>query len=126
MKRHYSCGSEEHTIHRRALLESAAAASALGLGGFLTGTRAVAEQVKSSRRQVLNVFLHREFCEDTLGAPPNREGFGIRRDLEVPVPFPGDIAEGLGGALGRATGAAGTPSPHPKLSTGLRPPEGLR
>jgi len=87
MKRHYSCGSEEHTIHRRALLESAAAASALGLGGFLTGTRAVAEQVKSSRRQVLNVFLHGGVSQlETWDPKPDTDTGGPFRTIATSVP----------------------------------------
>ena len=90
MKPDYACGSSEHHIHRRAMLQSSLAVSAgyaAGLGSILTGTPAIAEQVKAGHKQVLNVFLHGGVSQlETWDPKPNTDTGGPFRAIPTSVP----------------------------------------
>ena len=89
MKRHYACGSAEHALHRRAFLESTVTGSigAVGLGGILTGTRAIADQLKTGHKQVINIFLHGGVSQlESWDPKPNTDTGGPFRAIPTSVP----------------------------------------
>jgi len=90
MKRPYACGSAEHSVNRRAFLDSAVAGSAgfaVGMGGILTGSRAFADQFKAGRKQVLNIFLHGGVSQlESWDPKPNTDTGGPFRAIPTSVP----------------------------------------
>jgi hypothetical protein len=77
-------------MNRRAFLESAVAGSvgsAVGLGGILTGSRAIADQFKAGHKQVLNIFLHGGVSQlETWDPKPNTDTGGPFRAIPTSVP----------------------------------------
>ncbi len=90
MKRPYACGSAEHSINRRAFLDSTitgSIGSAMGLGGILTGSRTIADQVKAGHKQVLNIFLHGGVSQlESWDPKPNTDTGGPFRAIPTSVP----------------------------------------
>lgn len=94
MKSNYACGSSEHGMHRRAFLGRLATGASLGagvatvgLGGFVTGTPAVADQLKARRKRVLNIFLHGGVSQlETWDPKPNTDTGGPFRTIATSVP----------------------------------------
>jgi hypothetical protein len=94
MKSNYACGSSEHGMHRRAFLgrlatgaSLGAGAATVGLGGFVTGTPAVADQLKARRKRVLNIFLHGGVSQlETWDPKPNTDTGGPFRTIATSVP----------------------------------------
>ena len=76
---------------RRVFIEDLAICStgmALGLGGVITGTPAIADQLKSGRKRILNVFLHGGVSQlETWDPKPNTDTGGPFR--AIPTSGPG-------------------------------------
>ncbi len=89
MHRHSACRSAEHGLNRRAFLAgvAASAGAAWGLGGFLTGSAAVAGQFRAGHKRVLNVFLHGGVSQlETWDPKPNTDTGGPFRAIPTSVP----------------------------------------
>lgn len=90
MKQNYACGSPEHLISRRALLGGLAlgtAGASLCMGRFIAGTPAIADQLKSRRKRILNVFLHGGVSQlETWDPKPNTDTGGPFRAIPTSVP----------------------------------------
>jgi hypothetical protein len=90
MKRHRPCGSKEHGCSRRAFLSQtglAVAGLATGLGDILTARTAIAQQVQSKSRRVLNIFLHGGVSQlETWDPKPNTDTGGPFRAISTSVP----------------------------------------
>jgi len=90
MKRHRPCGSAEHVHSRRAFLGQTGLGSAgliSGLGGVLTAQPAIADQVQSKSRKVLNIFLHGGVSQlETWDPKPNTDTGGPFRPIATSVP----------------------------------------
>lgn len=88
MRCEYACGTTEHTVSRRSFLGGLAAGSmAAGLGSFCTGTPAVAEQLQSRQKRVLNIFLHGGVSQlETWDPKPNTDTGGPFRPISTSAP----------------------------------------
>ncbi len=89
MTRYQRCRTEEHTISRRKLLTGTlgTAGLALGLGDLLTGSTAVANQLKTGHKRVLNVFLHGGVSQlETWDPKPGTDTGGPFRAIPTSVP----------------------------------------
>jgi uncharacterized protein (DUF1501 family) len=88
MRCDYSCRTTDHTLSRRALLGGLVGGGlAAGLGGFVTGTPAVAEQLRSKHKRVLNFFLHGGVSQlETWDPKPNTDTGGPFRPIPTSVP----------------------------------------
>ena len=90
MQRHRPCGSAEHVQSRRAFFGQTALGSAgliSGLGSVLTGQPAIADQVQSKSRKVLNIFLHGGVSQlETWDPKPNTDTGGPFRPIATSVP----------------------------------------
>ncbi|MDX1944531.1 MAG: DUF1501 domain-containing protein [Pirellulaceae bacterium] len=84
----YACGTTEHTVSRRSFLGGFAVGGlAAGLGAFCAGTPAVAEQLKSRQKRVLNIFLHGGVSQlETWDPKPNTDTGGPFRPISTSVP----------------------------------------
>src|SRR5688500_14571503 len=87
MRCNYHCGSSEHHVSRRALLRGGLVGGlAAGLGG-LVATRGVAEQMKSSPKRILNIFLHGGVSQlESWDPKPNTDTGGPFRAIATSVP----------------------------------------
>lgn len=85
-----ACGSIIHGLSRRSLLGCAGtlmAGASCGLGQLLTGAGAVAEQLRSQHRQVLNIFLHGGVSQlETWDPKPGTDTGGPFRAIPTSVP----------------------------------------
>lgn len=90
MKYHRPCGLPEHGVSRRAFLGGGllgGLGSAAGLGGVLTAAPAIAGQVRSRSRRVLNIFLHGGVSQlETWDPKPNTDTGGPFRAIQTTVP----------------------------------------
>lgn len=90
MKHHRPCGLPEHGVRRRAFLGGGllgGLGSAAGLGGVLTAAPAIAGQVRSRSRRVLNIFLHGGVSQlETWDPKPNTDTGGPFRAIQTTVP----------------------------------------
>lgn len=84
----YDCRSGAHTVSRRAVLAGALTGGvAAGLGSVCTTTPAVAEQLKSSQKRILNIFLHGGVSQlETWDPKPNTDTGGPFRAIATSVP----------------------------------------
>ena len=89
----YACGSNDHALMRRSFLQSmltgtgATLALASGIGGTLMSNRAVAEQLKSGSKRILNIFLHGGVSQlETWDPKPNTDTGGPFRAIPTSVP----------------------------------------
>ncbi len=83
----------EHTLERRSFLQSmltgagATLAFASGMGGTLLGNQAVADQLKSGRKRILNIFLHGGVSQlESWDPKPNTDTGGPFRAIPTSVP----------------------------------------
>lgn len=90
MYQNYACRSVEHLTSRRSFLESlaiGAGAAAAGMGGLITGTPALADQLKKGRKRILNVFLHGGVSQlESWDPKPNTDTGGPFRAIPTSVP----------------------------------------
>jgi len=86
----YACGSSEHVVSRRSFiggLAAGAAGLASGLGGSLAGVPAIAGQIKSNHKRVLNIFMHGGVSQlETWDPKPNTDTGGPFRAIPTSVP----------------------------------------
>lgn len=84
----YACGTAEHKLSRRSLLGGLLGGGmAAGLGGLLCATPALGEQVRSSHKRVLNIFLHGGVSQlETWDPKPNTDTGGPFRAISTSVP----------------------------------------
>jgi len=89
MRCQYACGTSDHVLSRRSLLGSLAAATgvAVGLDGLLAASPAVADQLKSSQKRILNIFLHGGVSQlESWDPKPNTDMGGPFRATPTSVP----------------------------------------
>ncbi len=93
MRCRYACGSMEHSLGRRAFLHSMLAGSgatmafACGMGGTLMGNQAIADQLKSGSKRILNIFLHGGVSQlESWDPKPNTDTGGPFRAIPTSVP----------------------------------------
>ncbi|TVP95417.1 MAG: DUF1501 domain-containing protein [Planctomycetaceae bacterium] len=94
MKCQYACQSTEHLASRRQFLQgltagsaTLAAATGAGLGGVLTGTPAMADQLRSKQKRVLNIFLHGGVSQlESWDPKPGTDTGGPFRAIPTTVP----------------------------------------
>ncbi len=90
MRHHAACGSSEHALNRRAFLGAAAAVcggTTAGLGNLLCSEPALANQFRTGRKRVLNVFLHGGVSQlETWDPKPNTDTGGPFRAIPTSVP----------------------------------------
>ena len=90
MKCNYACGSAEHGLSRRSFvggLAAGAGAIASGLGASLAATPAVADQIKSKQKRILNIFMHGGVSQlETWDPKPNTDTGGPFRAIATSVP----------------------------------------
>ncbi len=89
----YACGSMEHTLGRRSFVQSmltgagATFAFAAGMGGSLLGSQAVAQQLETGRKRILNIFLHGGVSQlESWDPKPNTDTGGPFRAIPTSVP----------------------------------------
>src|SRR5213592_4637021 len=87
MKCSYACRSAEHHLSRRSFvggLTSGITAFASGLGGALAMAPAVAEQIKSKHKRILDVFMHGGVSQlETWDPKPNTDTGGPFRAIQT-------------------------------------------
>ncbi len=94
MRCNYSCQSTEHFQHRRTFLSgmtvgSAGVAASLspGLGALLHSNPAIAAQLKTGSKRILNVFLHGGVSQlESWDPKPNTDTGGPFRSIPTSVP----------------------------------------
>jgi uncharacterized protein (DUF1501 family) len=88
MRCSYSCGTRDHAFSRRTFLGGLAAGSvAASLGGICTATPAIAAELKSSHKRILNIFLHGGVSQlETWDPKPNTDTGGPFRAISTSVP----------------------------------------
>jgi uncharacterized protein (DUF1501 family) len=90
MKCQYACHSAEHVVSRRSFvggLTAGAAGIASALGAALAGAPAVADQIKSKQKRVLNIFMHGGVSQlETWDPKPNTDTGGPFRAIPTSVP----------------------------------------
>ncbi len=94
MKCDYACQSTEHTLGRRSFLSSLGLTTAslaggigCGLGNIFTGHPAIAGQLKSTGKRILNVFLHGGVSQlESWDPKPNTDTGGPFRAIPTSVP----------------------------------------
>jgi uncharacterized protein (DUF1501 family) len=88
MQCNYACDSTDHLLSRRALLRASVAGGlAAGLGGFCTSAPAVAEQIRTSGKRILNIFLHGGVSQlESWDPKPNTDTGGPFRAISTSVP----------------------------------------
>src|SRR5688500_14235126 len=83
MKCAYACRSAEHLVSRRSLL----GAGLVGFGGALAASPAIADQIKTKHKRVLNIFLHGGVSQlETWDPKPNTDTGGPFRAIATSVP----------------------------------------
>ena len=75
MKCAYACQSADHVLSRRSLL----GAGLVGFGGALAASPAIADQIKSKHKRVLNIFMH--------GGVSQLESWDPKPDTDTGGPF---------------------------------------
>ena len=84
MKCNYACNSAEHVLSRRTFVGGLVAG---GLGASLAAAPAVAEQIKSKHKRVLNIFMHGGVSQlETWDPKPNTDTGGPFRAIPTSVP----------------------------------------
>jgi hypothetical protein len=90
MRNRYACGTVDHQISRRSLLGGLAATwggAAMGLGGLLGRTPALAHSYFPGQKRVLNIFLHGGVSQlETWDPKPNTDTGGPFRTIPTTVP----------------------------------------
>src|SRR4249920_315806 len=89
MKCQYSCQSADHVHSRRSFLGGLVGAGAVasGLGGVLAASPAVADQLKSKPKHILNIFLHGGVSQlESWDPKPNTDTGGPFRAIPTSVP----------------------------------------
>ncbi len=94
MRCDYSCESVEHIQHRRTFLNGMALGSvgvaaglSHGLGGLFRANPAIAAQLKTGRKRILNVFLHGGVSQlESWDPKPNTDTGGPFRAIPTSVP----------------------------------------
>ncbi len=87
MRCDYDCGSSNHRISRRSLLGGGLLGGlAAGLGG-IPASLGLAEQIKSSQKRILNIFLHGGVSQlESWDPKPNTDTGGPFRAIPTSVP----------------------------------------
>src|SRR5262245_34168235 len=84
MKCPYACHSIDHILSRRSFLGVTASA---GLAGALASTPALADQIKSKHKRILNVFMHGGVSQlESWDPKPNTDTGGPFRAIPTSVP----------------------------------------
>ncbi len=90
MKCPYACESAEHLVSRRSFLDGLLTGSALattGLTGLMAGLPAVASELRSSHKRVLNIFLHGGVSQlESWDPKPNTDTGGPFSAIATSVP----------------------------------------
>lgn len=90
MKCPYACESAEHLVSRRSFLDGILTGSALattGLTGLMAGLPAVASELRSSHKRVLNIFLHGGVSQlESWDPKPNTDTGGPFSAIATSVP----------------------------------------
>lgn len=90
MKCPYACESAEHLVSRRSFLDGMLTGSALattGLTGLMAGLPAVASELRSSHKRVLNIFLHGGVSQlESWDPKPNTDTGGPFSAIATSVP----------------------------------------
>ncbi len=88
MQCHYACRTGEHGIHRRTLLSAAGGLlGAASLGGFVMQNPAVADQLRSGCKRILNIFLHGGVSQfESWDPKPGTDTGGPFRAIPTSVP----------------------------------------
>lgn len=89
MRCNYACGTADHAVSRRGFLQTAAAISGISAGTWGSGLfqPVVAEQLASSQKRVLNIFLHGGVSQlETWDPKPNTDTGGPFRAIATSVP----------------------------------------
>lgn len=100
MKCRYACGTNDHGLSRRRFLEAGSFAlgglvglgglgglGGYGLGGMLSTTPALADQLKGTRKRVLNIFLHGGVSQfESWDPKPGTDTGGPFRAIPTSVP----------------------------------------
>jgi len=94
MKCTYACQSQAHTLNRRSFMSglslgsaSLAAGMGSGMGAIFTGHPALAGQLKTSGKRILNIFLHGGVSQLEAWDPkPNTDTGGPFRAIPTSVP----------------------------------------
>jgi uncharacterized protein (DUF1501 family) len=90
MRCSYACGSAEHALSRRSFvggIAAGAAGIASGLGAALTASPAIADQIKSKHKRVLNIFMHGGVSQlESWDPKPNTDTGGPFRAIPTSVP----------------------------------------
>jgi uncharacterized protein (DUF1501 family) len=83
MKCSYACHSSDHLLSRRSFV----AGAGLGIAGAMAASPAIAEQVKSRHKRVLNVFMHGGLSQlESWDPKPNTDTGGPFRAIPTSVP----------------------------------------
>src|SRR5437016_4290008 len=83
MKCSYACGSPDHAFSRRSFV----AGSAAGLAGALATAPAIADQIKTKHKRILNIFMHGGVSQlESWDPKPNTDTGGPFRAIATSVP----------------------------------------
>lgn len=89
MRCSYACGSMDHALTRRSFLQSAAALAGVGAGTWGSGAMqpAIAQQLGTAQKRVMNIFLHGGVSQlESWDPKPNTDTGGPFRAISTSVP----------------------------------------